>query len=175
MSEQVFANELNQQKGMIFAPGSQWLAPREQQVSGWDGDIWCDPKEEIERPEYEQGLARFIESVVAAGYCGDSGSARFNFVHQHVTDRATGDLFDWTQRFIDREFTPQNPEDEVTICDTFGIAARRTMMHLKERVDNPRKTLLQRRNLWRICYLSLARKCFLARIGYPEFCTRQVF
>ncbi|OXT01980.1 hypothetical protein B7H23_03315 [Notoacmeibacter marinus] len=167
-------NELALNHGRIFLPDGHWVTFEEPTKKTWDGDIWCDPKEEIDEPLYEQGLARFMESVVAAGHCGRSGTQRFNFVHQHLTDRAKGDLFDWTEHFIDREVRSHRPEDEVTICDAFGKAPRRTMNRLKERVETPRETSLQEGMLWRICYLSIARKCFLARIGYPEFCERQV-
>ncbi|NDW06485.1 hypothetical protein [Jiella pacifica] len=167
-------DELELNRGRILLPDGQWVRPVGPVLKVWDGDIWCDPKEEIAQPAYEQSLARFMETVVAARFCGRSGSARFNFVYQNVTDRANGDLFDWTERFIERDALPRNPEDEVSICDRFGFAPRRTMNRLKERIEAPREYLLQERGLWRICYLSLARKCFLARIGYPSFCARQI-
>ncbi|CTQ58141.1 hypothetical protein [Roseibium album] len=167
--------ELESNKGRIWTLDEQWLVPKAPILRVWDGDIYCDPKEEIELPAYEQNLARFIESVVAANYCGSSGSKRFNFAHQHATDRATGELFDWSRRFIDRERLPANPEDELTVCDSFGRTPDRAMNHLKQRVETPRDKVLQERNLWRVCYLTIAMKCFLARIGYPEFCERRVY
>jgi len=175
MSEQTFFEELAANRGKIFAPDRKWLEPHDPILPAYDGDIFCDPKEIIELPEYEQGMARFMESVVAAGFCGSSGSARFGFVYSHVTDRAKGELFDWNRIFIDREVVPRFPEEEFLFCNFFGEAPRRTMNRLKERVDNPRKKLLQDRMFYRMAVMSFARKCFLARIGYPEYCERSVY
>ena len=129
----------------------------------------------MELPIYEQNLARFMESVVAAGFCGSSGTARFSFAYSHVTDRAKGDLFDWNSIFIDRDIVPRFGEQNLLFCDYFGEAPERTMNRLKERVDQPRVSTLQDRMFFRITVLALARKCFLARIGYPEYCERSLY
>lgn len=175
MSELNFFEELAANRGKIYAPDGKWLKPLEPMLPIYDGDIWCDPREIIELPEYEQRMAWFMESVVEAGFCGPSGSARFGFVYSHVTDRAKGDLFDWNQIYIDREVVPKFPEQEFLFCDFFGEAPRRTMLRLKERVDNPREKLLQDRMFYRMAVMSLARKCFLARIGYTKYCERNVY
>lgn len=178
-------NELNVNRGFIYTPDGNWVEPILPLLRTWEGDVWCDAKEEIESPSYDQGLARFIESVVAAGFCGLSGTARFNFVLQNVSlDRAKGDHFDWNRVFIDREILKKTAKKVGTrrllhqpfgdICDTFGEAPRRGMNHLKTRVDLPRQNTLQERVLEKICWLSLARKVFLARAGHPEFCERYV-
>lgn len=167
--------DLQRNIGKVWLPDGSWGEVKTPSLGIWDGDIWCDPKEAIELPNYEQNIARFIESVVAAKLCGRSGGARFNFVFQHVTDRAKGDLFDWNRVYIDREREPRFQEDEVTFCDHFTAEPHHVMKRLRARVNKPRKTLVQDRNLYRMAIFSLARKCFLARIGYPEFCERQVF
>ncbi|MBL4785242.1 MAG: hypothetical protein JKY49_07425 [Cohaesibacteraceae bacterium] len=184
-------SQLEKNKGRIYSQSGEWLSPKIVPPSAFfDDDVWCDAGEEIRNPAYEQNFARFIESVVAAGYCGRSGSAKLDFVLQNLSlERARGDLFDPNKIYIDRESVPRKPEDERTICESFGIAGRRTFNRLKDRVDNPRKTMFvdrpcngklrgltsQRPLLARLCWCSLARKVFLARIGYPEYCERFVY
>lgn len=169
-----FIEELKRNPGCILLPDGRLEKPSLPLLRVWEGDVWCDPKEDIEEPEYEEGTARFFESIVAARLCRKPGTARFNFVLKHVTDLAKGDLFDWKRLYIDRETVPRLPEDETTVCDAFGMHPRRAMNRLKESVYITRETTLQGCLLNRMCWLSLARKVFLARAGFPQFSERQV-
>lgn len=164
--------ELEANKGRIWMPDGSWGNVKQPLFREWNGDAWCDPKHVIEEPDYEKGCARFLESVVSARYCRPSGAARFNFVFQNVTDRSTGDLFDWNRVYIDRESLPRLPDVEVTVCDAFGKQPARALNRLKERANLARGYTLQERLRQRMCWLSLARKVWLARAGFPEFCER---
>lgn len=191
--------ELSAHVGLIYSPDGDWLSPNSASpIACIDDDARCDPKEEIEDPVYEQKFARFIDSAVAAQFCRSSGTGRVNFILQNLSlERARGEMYDENKIFIDREKVCRNPEEERTICDVFGIQGRRALNRLKERAYNPRTTTLQGpsrkrprskpnmtpdgslfagRSLLqqRMCYFSIARKVFLARIGLPEFLERHV-
>ncbi|MEP2529925.1 hypothetical protein [Roseobacter sp.] len=145
----------------------------------YDGDVWCDDFDSIIEPDYDQSTAMFVETVVNAGLCRTSGSARFNFILRNLDlKRSTGDLFDWDCILIDRRASSRDWRKEKTICDAFSKYPRRDMNRLKEKIRKPRSNeLCMSENdqlLWRVCYLSLARKVFLARAGYPEFCDQAV-
>lgn len=193
-------DDLKSHKGHIYSPDGEWLAPKKSPPLAYiDSDVWCDSMEEIEVSVYEQRLAQFMDSVVEAKYCGVSGTERFYFVLQNLSlERARGDLFAENEIYINREKVYHRPEDERTICDAFGKLPRRELNRLKKRAYTPRKNILQgppekeracspksttiqgapvvKRSvpLQRMCYYSIARKVFLARIGYPEFLGRHV-
>ena len=158
--------QLYSNKGKIWGSDGQWITPNQEILSKYNGDIWCDKQTLLTLPEYEQNLARFFESVAYAGFSNHSGSAKFNFVFQHITHRATGDLFDWNAIFIDR-IASSNDE----FYEQFGKAPRRTFNRLKSRIDNKRSYLLHGSLTQRMALMDIARKCFLARIGYAEYCS----
>lgn len=162
----------------VLLPNGERVKIKHRDISAsYDGDAWCDEYDVIIEPDYEHNLGCFYNTLVNAGHCRTSGTHRFSFVLENVgLKRATGDLFDWKCVFIDREMPATNWREERMICDAFSAHPRRCMNRLKERIENPREDVLhQSRNdnlLWRICYLSLARKVFLARAGYLKFCER---
>lgn len=142
-----------------------------------DEDIHCDAFDLIVRPDYEHGYACFVETLVNAGLCGSSGSQRFYFVPQNLNLKtATGDLFDWNDLFYDRQAQSTDWRKEASFCDAFSAFPNRAMNRLKEKITQPRESILHMsrddRLLWRMCFLSLARKVFLARAGFPEFCAQ---
>ncbi|MCR9089468.1 MAG: hypothetical protein NXH97_22340 [Rhodobacteraceae bacterium] len=159
----------------VLLPDGESVKIKHQDISArFDGDAWCDEYDVIIEPDYEHNLACFYNTLVNAGHCRTSGTHRFSFVLENVSlKRAAGDLFDWKRVFIDREIPAKNWREEQTICDAFSAYPRRCMNRLKERVEKPRQEVLQQSKddnlLWRICYLGVARKIFLARAGYPEF------
>lgn len=130
-----------------------------------DADAWADPRPSLRNPAYEQGCAQFLLGVAAAGHCGSSGEAAFEWVYEQIFVRSTGDLFGWDRRFIDRG----DPATHCAFEGAFGVSPRRTINHLKDRARAPRTKLLEARLLPRMVFLSLARKIWLARAGFPEF------
>lgn len=166
-------------KKVLLPDGRHVKIRKEHVLPVFEGDVWCDAIEVMETPDYEHGIACFIESVVNAGLCGPSGTGRAKYVLRNLhPDHASGDLFDWRRMFIDREFRHHDWRHEKTICDVFSKQPERFMNRLKTRVSCFRDGDLQEsagdQLKWRMCYLSLARKVFLARAGYPEFCERQI-
>lgn len=153
----------------ILLPDNRWVKIEKPLLRFWEGDVWSDLEFIIAEPSYEQGIASFMRSIVRSGFCGPSGRAQFNFVYQQVTVRAEGELFDHNRLYIDRESVPTRPQEE-PICDAFGRSPRRAMKRLQTRAVVGRNSLLQDKLLERMCWLSIARKVFLARAGYPEFC-----
>ncbi|SFJ14637.1 hypothetical protein SAMN05216258_1153 [Albimonas pacifica] len=134
-----------------------------------EDDVWCDPEAMLRDPAYEQGIALFFDALARAGFCGRSATSRFDWVVEQLGERAAGDLFDWNRIFIDREAVARRPEEERTVCDAFGVDLRRAMNRLRARAEAPRGKRLDRPLLARMCWLSLARKVWLARAGHPEF------
>lgn len=169
--------ELEDNRGKIIAPDGKWVEPRTPLTRIWDGDVWSDPEFELRKPDYERGLALFDRSLVACGFVQPSGMARFGHVFEHGTDRATGDLFDYDQIYIDRHapLPGRLGDKEYSICDEFGIAPMRAMNRLVECLDKERTTLLRESSINRMMWLCLWRKVWLARAGYPEYCERQIF
>lgn len=173
MSEQhIFEN--GYRLGQIYLPDGTWADVNQPLTPGYGGDVWSDPKSVIEHPLYEQLYARVHNSIVSAGYCGDSGSGRFGFVQMNFQDCAEGDVFDYDRKFIDREVIERKDGKEITFCSYFGREPRRTMHRVRERAETPSSRLLQDRVLDRMCRYSIAIKVFLARAGFPEFCKRSV-
>ncbi|WP_299867679.1 hypothetical protein [uncultured Roseobacter sp.] len=174
----LFEHAMEEQKVML--PDDRIVSIERKYIARcYDDDVWCDDFDGIIDPEYDQGIAMFIETVVNAGLCRTSGTARFNFVLQNLNlKRATGDLFDWDCILVDRHASSRDWRKEKTICDAFSKHPRRDMNRLKERIRRPRSNDLcmskDDQLLWRVCYLSLARKVFLARAGYPDFCQQTV-
>lgn len=169
----VFESAMRAQK-VLLPDGSLADIVYSDVAPSYGGDVWCDDFDAIIEPGYDQGLAMFIETVVNAGLCRPSGSGRFNFILQNLDlKRAKGDLFDWDRLLIDRHASSRDWRKEKTICDAFSKYPPRDMNRLKEKVSAPRENELCRSKddylLWRVCYLSVARKVFLARAGYAEF------
>lgn len=165
--------------GSVLLPDHRVVAiGAEDIVPTTDEDVWCDDFEQIIEPGYEQCHACILETLVNAGFSLPSGTGRFMFVLQNLSqERASGDFFDSNQRFIDRQAEVIDWRKERTFCDAFTLLPRRCMNRLKEKIYQPRQGILDMSEnddlLLRLCYLSLAIKVFLARAGYPEFCQRQ--
>lgn len=144
-----------------------------------DEDVWADDYETLISPGYEQGLACFFETLVNADLCGASGEQRFLFVLSNLSGRrAKGDLFDWNCHFYDRQEMNSDWLNSPLVRECFSYDPRRCMNRLKERVYAPRRKMLRSSQanalVWRMAFLCMARKLFLARAGHREFAAKQV-
>jgi len=147
----------------ILLPDGRWVEIKQPLLPIYDGDVWSDPLPVTQQPEYRALYARIHNSIVDAGYCGNAGSARFNFIFLNFTEHATGDFFDYNKLFIDREQIEVDENGkEITFCSYFGKAVRRTMLRYRDLPMNPRKTLVQDEALNdQMCRYSIAIKVFL--------------
>ncbi len=173
--ERNWRQELDQNTGKLFAPDGTWLVPHYPLLRLSDEDVWCSPKEVLRSAWFEQQFAVFMESAVQAGHCESSGEARADFVCEHNGYRATGDFFDWRDRYVARDAEIRDTEHDGAAGSVLGAEARRTMNHLKEKVERPRRTLLPKRLMPRMAAYSWAWKVHLARAGYPEYCVADSF
>ncbi len=175
---------------LAFIEDDVWSDPKEQIVM---------PDYEVEMARFmdsayaagycmKPSSERTKPAVVSVDSDKKDDTARFMFVLGNLSHLvARGDLFDEDRFFIDRHKVHRNPEKERTICESFGSRPSDAMKRLRERAYNPRATImdgaqnerktsdeLRSRPIERICYLSIARKVFMARIGYPEYLEQSI-
>ena len=179
--------ELEAHVGQIYLPDGKWKDPvLKTPLAFIDDDVWSDRLNDLVKPTYEQGIARFLDSVANANLEDvllTSDALRFVFVLDNLdVEHARGDLFNENNGFIDREEIHNNNEEEEFLCDAFGKAPSHVLKRLRTKAHYPRRTALagyrdakhlspeKRSNSIKQmrCY-SIARKVFLARIGFPEY------
>jgi len=153
-------------------PDDTWVSAPKTLLPTCDLDIWSDAPEYLEDRRYECDLAKFYACIPG------SGQARFNWVLKQIRDRMKGEIYDMFSLYKEPDLHTGNWKKDEDFCRSFGKYPRRRMNSLSDLVGVPYDQLSQsllcesarERNMW----LGIARKIYLVRAGYPQFCEQWI-